>query len=338
MNQEKEAFPVVRVDELARSEPETEWLLDKLWAAGSVGIVGGPAKCGKTWLALDMAVSLASGTPCLGLYHPTRRGRVLLYAAEDSQSILKQRIEAICRHRKLSLNNLEIFAITADRLRLDLASHQKRLTHTVEQLNPDLLLLDPLVRLHRIDENNAGEVSTLLDYLRTLQRQHNLAITLVHHTRKNCSSTHPGQALRGSSDLHAWVDAGLYLRRKNDHLMLLVEHRAAPSPSPVQLCLAGGDNPHLEIVNFETESSGDLCNDILLLLQKSGNPVTRTGMRQQLKTRNERLGKALAQLEQQHLAERTPDGWRLLDKQESKLIVPVPPIRDQRERNGSKDP
>ena len=335
---QQEPFPVVKADELAKSEPETEWLLDELWAAAAVGLIGGAPKSYKTWLALDMAVSIASSTPCLGLYHPTRQGRVLLYAAEDSQSVLKKRIEAICHHRKLSLNKLDIFVITADRLRLDLATDQKRLAHTVELLNPDLLLLDPLVRLHRIDENSAGEVSTLLDYLRTLQRQHNLAITLVHHTRKNSASTHPGQALRGSSDLHAWSDCGLYLRRKNDHLMLLIEHRAAPSPPPVQLQLADGDNPHLEIVHSETETSGDLCKDILMLLENSESPVTRTDMRQQLKTRNERLGKALAQLEQQRLVERTPAGWCLPEGQNSRPIVPVPSIRDQRERNDSKIP
>ena len=120
--------------------------------------------------------------------------------------------------------------------------------------------------------------------------------------------------------------------------MLLAEHRAAPSPPPVQLQLADGDNPHLEIVHSETEPSGDLRKDILMLLENSENPVTRTDMRKQLKTRNERLGKALAQLQQQSLAERTPTGWCLPEGRNSRPIVPVPSIRDQRERNDSKIP
>jgi len=163
-------LPVVRAADLAGEQHQTRWLIENLWAPSAVGIVGGPPKCGKTWLALDMAVSLASGTPCLGAYSPVHRGRVLLYAAEDAQSTVRQRLEAICRHRKLSLADQEIYAITADSLRLDLTSDQKRLQQTVQLLKPDLLLLDPLVRLHRIDENNAGEVSTLLAYLRCLQR------------------------------------------------------------------------------------------------------------------------------------------------------------------------
>ncbi|MFH0810265.1 MAG: AAA family ATPase [Pseudomonadota bacterium] len=309
--QQPNPLPVLKAAQLAQSEPQTQWLLDKLWAYSAVGIVGGPPKSCKTWLALDMAVSLASGTPCLGLFPPRRPGRVLLYAAEDSQAILKQRLAAICNHRQLALADLEIFVITADHLRLDLLSDQKSLTRTVENLKPDLLLLDPLVRLHRINENDAGEVSGLLDYLRTLQRQCQVAITLVHHTRKNNSSGPPGQTLRGSSDLHAWSDCSLYLRRRKNQFLLVAEHRASQSPPAVELSLVDGPHPHLEVVAGEPDFSGDLGEDILHLLKQAQAPVTRTAMREQLKTRNERLGKALLHLEQCRLVEHSAEGWRI---------------------------
>jgi len=86
------------------------------------------------------------------------------------------------------------------------------------------------VRLHRIDENASGEVAPLLAYLRTLQRQHHLAVLVVHHARKSAGRMRAGQALRGSSEFHAWGDSNLYLRRSGGELTLTVEHRAAPSP------------------------------------------------------------------------------------------------------------
>ena len=52
---------------------------------------------------------------------------------------------------------------------------------------PRLLLLDPLVRLHGVDENHAGEVAELLAYFRLLQRRLDLSVILVHHTRKNAA-------------------------------------------------------------------------------------------------------------------------------------------------------
>ena len=79
----------------------------------------------------------------------------------------------------------------------------EKLANAVARLRPRLLLLDPFVRLHRIDENNAGVVSALLAYLRTLERQEHVAIVVVHHPRKNGpSGAQAGLGLRGSGDLH----------------------------------------------------------------------------------------------------------------------------------------
>ena len=77
--------------------------------------------------------------------------------------------------------------------------------------------------------------------LRELQRQFQLAVLLVHHARKDSQSSRPGQALRGSSELHGWGDSNLYMRRKGSQLTLSTEHRAAPSQDhiPLQLTQSG---------------------------------------------------------------------------------------------------
>jgi hypothetical protein len=91
------------------------------------------------------------------------------------------------------------------------------------------LILDPLIRLHRVVENDATQIAALLSYLRELQRQFDLAVMLVHHARRDSHSSRPGQALCGSSELHGWGDSNLYLRRKGSQLTLSTEYRAAPS-------------------------------------------------------------------------------------------------------------
>ena len=58
---------------------------------------------------------------------------------------------------------------------------------------------------------------------------HLTAVPLVHHARKGAAHARAGQALRGSSELQAWGDSNLYLRRRGDTLCLAIEHRAAPS-------------------------------------------------------------------------------------------------------------
>ena len=178
--------------------------IDGLWGAEAVGIVGGEPKCCKSFLALDMAVAVASATPCLRRFPVARPGRVLLFAAEDALTTVRLRLEGICAAAELRLADLDLQVITAPTLRLDLELDRERLDDTVRALRPALLVLDPFVRLHRIDENVSADVAPLLAYLRGLQRHYQTAVVLVHHSRKGAAHLRAGQALRGSSELHAW--------------------------------------------------------------------------------------------------------------------------------------
>jgi hypothetical protein len=231
------AFPTRRAAALETVPPERRWLIEGLWSAEAVGIVGGEPKCCKSFLALDTAVSVASGAPCLRRFKVAQQGTVLLFAAEDALHVVRSRLEGICASAGVALDDLPIEVITVPTVRLDLPDHQRRLGETVQAVQPRLLVLDPFVRLHRVDENAAAEVAPLLAYLREIQRQHGTAVVLVHHARKGAGRLRAGQALRGSSELHAWGDSNLYLRRKGDALVLSIEHRAAPSPKDLHLAL-----------------------------------------------------------------------------------------------------
>lgn len=230
-------LPVARAADLDPRPPEQQWLIEGLWGEQAVGIVGGEPKSCKSFLALAVAVAVASGAPCLRRFPVVRTGRVLLFAAEDALGVVRCRLDGICAAAGVELAALDLDVITAPTLRIDTADDQQRLADTVAALRPTLLILDPFVRLHRIDENVCSEVAPLLAYLRDLQRRFALAVLVVHHARKGAGRARAGQALRGSSEFHAWVDSALYLRRTDDDLSLTIEHRAAPShgPIPVQL-------------------------------------------------------------------------------------------------------
>ena len=231
-------------------------MVTDLWSADAVGIVGGEPKCCKSFLALDLAVAVASGTPCLRRFCVPKPGRVLLYAAEDALHIVRSRLEGICAAADIDLRDLDVHVITAPTLRLDLAADRDRLERTVVDLAPRLLVLDPFVRLHRIDENASGEVAPLLAYLRELQRRHHLAVLLVHHAKKSGGRLRAGQALRGSSEFHAWGDSNLYLRREGSKLTLTVEHRAAPSTPAIELELVS----HNDALALQVLTSAPLAN------------------------------------------------------------------------------
>ena len=312
-------LPVVQASALESPAARHVWLVDQLWTDRAVGVVGGGPKLGKSWLALDMAVSIASGTPCLGAFRVHASGPVLLYAAEDSAAALRTRLETLARIRQLDFTKLDVRVITAESLRLDRAEDQARLDATVALHRPMLLVIDPLVRVHAIDENVAGQVATLLGYLRALQRKAGVAILLVHHVRKNVSpGAGAGYSLRGSSDLYAWLDCFLYLRKKDDQLTLSAEHRSAPGAGPFLLELAKSqDNAsaYLRLLSsgpVETSSKTDtLPERILQLLSGVMEPMTVDLLRQRLQVRNQRVVEALRQLSSQGSVQRMPHGYAL---------------------------
>ena len=325
-------LPVVRAALLDEPDHQRRWLIDQLWARAGVGILGGAPKCCKSWLGLDIAVSVASGSPCLGAFDVADPGGALIYMAEDALAVVKTRLSGICRHRGIDLDALPLDVITAPVLRLDLERDQDRLAEVVRRLRPHMLLLDPFVRLHRVDENNSGDVSALLGYLRAIQREHDLAVVVTHHARKNGpAGTQAGQGLRGSGDLHAWGDSNLYLRRSREALLLAIEHRAAAAPQPIALALIGDeDSVHLEIVDAAEDpaTATDLAGAILHALGKA--PLSRTALRAAVKVRNERLGQVLTKLAAAGRLVRTGDTWARVDE-----VVPVPPHTQGRERNGN---
>jgi len=252
------ALPVIRACDMETTSPEARWLVRNFWPRQGVGIIGGQPKLGKSWLGLDLAISVASGTSCLGYFPVTQTGPTLVFLAEDGLSEVRARIEAICTHRGLDIKKLDLHVITAPVLRLDVDEQRQQLQATLEVIKPRLLLLDPLVRLHRLDENSSQDVSLLLGFLREMQRACDLSIALVHHASKK-QRGRPGQSLRGSSDLHAFVDTLAWLGGTREKLEFQLEHRSASSPDPMRLRLvsgAKGNDTHLELVDARARSAG----------------------------------------------------------------------------------
>ena len=322
------SLPVKLACELIDNGDQPQWLIEGLWADQAVGILGGQPKCCKSFLALDIAVSVAAGAPCLRRFPVRRTGPVLIFPAEDALAVVRQRLEGICVAAGAQLDKLPIYVITAPRILLDLPQDREALRATVAELRPALLILDPFIRLHRADENASKDVAPLLGYLRELQRQFGMAVLLVHHVRKGPSTERPGQALRGSSDLHGWGDSNLYLRRHNRHLILSVEQRAAPSPDDIPLHLSvHGNAPTLAVLDapqIDKESLPSSPADrILQALSQANGPLTAVQLRKACRIRTSTLSTTTADLTAAGRIHRGPDGYSL-SPQTSAVPVSLP--------------
>jgi DNA-binding transcriptional ArsR family regulator len=314
------ALGILRACELPLAKRQLAWLIEGLWSRGAVGILGGEPKSCKTFLALEVAVAVATGSACLGTYPVPRAGRVLLYAAEDSLIDVRRRLEGLCSRTGTPLEDLEVHVITEPVLRVDLEEDRRRLQEAVKRIRPSLVILDPFVRLHRVDENVSAQVVPLLAFLRELQRDHDTAVLVVHHARKGAGRARQGQALRGTSEFHGWGDSNLYLRRSGDHLLVLdVEHRAAPSTSGTLLALRQhGATAYLEMAVGEQvlqEKATDAPSPedrIRKVLEDTADPMPFLALRKAVGMKATTFSQALRGLQDTGLVEKEKEGYQLV--------------------------
>jgi hypothetical protein len=295
-------------------------LIEKLWLASGVGLLGGQAKVCKTYLAAELSLAVASGKPALGRFAVHRPGPVLFYGAEDSLSALRGRFEGLAKTRGCDFHRLAVYLIDVAVLHLDNAEDLQRLRAAIVSCQPRLLVLDPFVRLVRhIDENSAADVSTVLGALRAIQRDLDVAILLVHHARKS-PVAHPNQAYRGSTDFAAWSDSNLLLARHNKTLVLTVEHRSAPSPEPLNLSLVQDPAPHLApesshcmpATSAAEPNLDPLLDEIRRHLQAAPRPLTTVDLRDRLRRRKCDVVAALERLRADRVITRSAAGWQFL--------------------------
>jgi hypothetical protein len=299
--------------EIADPTAPLRWLLSDLFLVGAAGILGGAPKTGKSFFALELAVAVASATAAAGRFAVSMPGPVLLWAAEDPPAVVVQRLAALAAGRAHALATLPVVVIVEPGVRLP--DGLERLAATVAHIAPRLLILDPLIRLHRADENSAADMAVILDGLRGLARATECAILLVHHTRKAPAGSVAGHGLRGSSDLHAFGDTNLYLRRVGPDAMLelRIEHRAAACPPPLRLHLHTQESaagPTARFVCDDAPPADPLRERALALVRRASAAVATDALRTTLGVRKQTLVALLQHLAAEGLIRRAGrDGW-----------------------------
>jgi RecA-family ATPase len=177
--------------------------------AGAVGALVAPGGAGKSFWALEAAMSVAcrlEGGDLLGLC-PKYTGRVVYLAAEDPAEVLIRRVHAIGQRlnpaaREAIAEGLTLEAVVGKRLNLMDEAHLRRVIQYAEGAR--LIVLDTISRMHNLDENNNGDMSRLISTLEYIAANTGAAVLFLHHVSKGSASTgqtDQQQAARGASAL-----------------------------------------------------------------------------------------------------------------------------------------
>jgi len=159
-----------------------------------------PPKTGKSFLATQIARCIGSGVPFLDI--PTVQGKVLIVQFELGQEILQSRLKITGKGYR------NVYVGTTFSMKIDTEGGQRLLRKAMDAIRPDVLILDPLVKLINGDENETKDMSKVVDILDTFIEAYDCSILIIHHPGKDIS-----RGGRGSSVLDGWVDSYIEMKR-----------------------------------------------------------------------------------------------------------------------------
>jgi hypothetical protein len=182
------------------------WLLGNTFCRGSVSSVQAAGGTGKTALRTVQALAMATGRRLTG-EHVFQRCRVLILSFEDDKDELRRRVRAAMTHHEVSHGDVRgcLFLATPAAMGWKLAELRdgiaqkgdlpSKLEEVIRGLHIDVVILDPLMKAHAVDENSNTQMDLVAGILARIAADCNCAIDAPHHVSKGTAE--PGNADKG---------------------------------------------------------------------------------------------------------------------------------------------
>lgn len=209
--------------------PEPQWLLDKFLPAQGTVILYGPPKHYKTFIAIDLAMTLATGTAGWG--YPARDPITVVYVVgEAAHNVMRLHRPAWMHHRGLSDARPPFYVVPMMPSVGDPGAFVELVESLKRQgLKPGLVVLDTVARAMRgRDENSAKDAGEFVEAMDMIQRAFSCTVMALHHTGKDAARGSRGSSVMvADPDTSIEIEADRTLKIASVHVR---EQRAAEIP------------------------------------------------------------------------------------------------------------
>jgi hypothetical protein len=202
--------------------PKYRWHVDELLRVGTINLLAGQPKAGKSFLARQLAAATATGGKFLG--RDTHQGRTVLFALEESQHEVREHLTSLGVHTNIIIVPVG-YAIPADA-----PARLARMLDADEHIN--LVIIDTLFKFVRVEDvNQYQQVNDALAPLANLAASRDVTILATHHASKTFTSA--GESILGSNAIRGGMAVNLILQydRTKDMRSLCAEGRGVNFPA-----------------------------------------------------------------------------------------------------------
>ena len=224
---------------MVKDIPPIDFLVDGLLPQG-LALLAAPPKYGKSWMALDLCLAVASGADFLG--HKTHQADTYYMALEDSERRMKTRLETLLADNEPP-SGCHI-SYDAPNLDSDLLTQLEEVLKSFPGIR--LIIIDTLQKIRGMVNSREGAYAADYRELGTLKKfadQHNISILLIHHLRKMIDTSDPFTMISGTNGVLGSVDTAMVLSK------------AARSDDNTTLSIVGRDVDSADIVlRFDPDS------------------------------------------------------------------------------------
>ena len=311
------------------------WLVDEWLPDASITFLVSPPESYKTWMLLDLAVSVSAGVPFLGKYRVNSPGPTLIIQQEDSHSGLTDRLALIAEQKLGALPQLDgetwsipsmpdipIYVHPDRQLRFGNKQVIAEMEKQIDQIRPKVVMIDPLYSTTDSTDNYMADLANRMMVLKTWRDKYGCSFIIAHHSKKNLEpdSTNREDSW-GSQFLNAFLEAGWQVRRnprlpQNEVIVRRHTKVMGNQPSislrfdistvyPMQYKVTA--QPYEMAPAGETRQPAQA--NLLDLLQNG--PLSQTDLCNQTGKGRSTISRQIRQLEAAGVVEKMPDGkWR----------------------------
>ena len=284
-----------------------KWTVKGWLPESTIAFVVSPPGSYKTWLLMDLAVSVASGMPFLNQIPVEKKGPVIIVQQEDHHPQTVERLAVIastrlnlvqpsCENDMFKLNmppDLPIYVHIERQLRFDDPASTAGLAEACEEIKPALVLIDPLYSTVSTDDYMASAASQMM-FMKDIRDKYGTTFVLAHHRKKGGDLHREG--LWGSQFLNAFLETGWQITPIDNFNVKLKRHfKSAKNPEEIELGFNIDTNAPSYQVELRDSNKSD-ADDVLIKFFEEGPktiPEVETFLRSDRSTASRKIKKLI---------------------------------------------